>query len=149
MQDLQRNRGSYVVPGPNAIWCLDGHDKLAEWGIEIYGGIDAYSRFVPWVYVGISNRKPVSVALQYAEVVKSFGYHPHVIRTDRGKETTLLSEVHFAFTRASSPNTKLSQCHFYGTSRKNQRIEQWWGQLQKSKLGRWRVCCPLSASEYG
>ena len=42
-QDLRRNRGSYVVPGPDAIGCLDGHDKLAEWGIEIFGGIDAYS----------------------------------------------------------------------------------------------------------
>ena len=116
--------------------CCDGHDKLAEWGVEIYDGIDAYSRYVPWIYVGTPNRKPISVALQYTQVVNTFGKHPDVIRIDRGKETTMLSEVHFALARASSPDTRLSQCHFYGTSKKNQGIEQWWGQLEKSCLYR-------------
>ena len=27
--DLQRQRGEYIVPGPNYIWSIDGHDKLA------------------------------------------------------------------------------------------------------------------------
>jgi hypothetical protein len=42
--DLNRKRGEYIVPGPNFIWSIDGHDKLAEWGFQIYGGIDAYAR---------------------------------------------------------------------------------------------------------
>ena len=138
-QDMQRQRTTYSVPGPDFIWCCDGHDKLAEWGIEIYAGIDAYSRYIPWIYVGISNRKPLSIAMQYAQIVKGRGKHPNVLRTDRGKETTLLGEIHFALARSSKPGTKLSESHFYGTSRKNVRIEQWWGQLQKSQLGRWRV----------
>ena len=116
------------------MWCCDGHDKLAEWSIEIYGGIDAYSLYVPWIYVGISNRKPVSVALQYAQVVENFGRHLAVIRTDRGGETTMLGEVHLALAQASQPELRQSECHFYGTSKKNQRIEQWWGQLEKSCL---------------
>lgn len=137
--DLQRRKNEYIVPGPDYIWSLDGHDKLAEWGIEIYGGIDAYSRFIPWMYVGISNRTPISVMIQYTQIVKQFGYHPQIIRTDRGKETTLLGEVHFAFARTSELEVKLTECHFYGTSKKNQRIESWWGQLEKSQLWRWRV----------
>ena len=28
--DLNRKRGEYIVPGPNFIWSVDGHDKLAE-----------------------------------------------------------------------------------------------------------------------
>ena len=36
----------YFVPGPNFVWSLDGHHKLSMYGIEIYAGIDAYSRYV-------------------------------------------------------------------------------------------------------
>lgn len=58
------------MPGPGSILCLDGNDNLAEWEIEIYGGIDAYPRYVPWISVGISTRKPLSVPSQYAQVLK-------------------------------------------------------------------------------
>jgi hypothetical protein len=54
--DLNRKRGEYIVPGPNFIWSIDGHDKLSEWGFEIYGCIDAYSRNILWLYVSISSR---------------------------------------------------------------------------------------------
>jgi len=37
-------RGGYFVPGPNFVWSVDGHHKLSIYGIEIYAGIDAYSR---------------------------------------------------------------------------------------------------------
>jgi hypothetical protein len=50
-----------------------------------------------------------------------------------------MSEVHFKQARTSEEGVKLEECHFYGTSKKNQRIESWWGQLQKSLLWRWRV----------
>jgi hypothetical protein len=35
---------NYVTSGPNFLWCLDGHDKLAQYGIQIYAAVDAYSR---------------------------------------------------------------------------------------------------------
>jgi hypothetical protein len=44
------------VPGPDYIWLIDGHDKLSLFGIDIYVCIDAYSRAIIWVYIGISNR---------------------------------------------------------------------------------------------
>lgn len=37
-------RGGFSVPGPNFVWSIDGHHKLSMYGIEIYAGIDAYSR---------------------------------------------------------------------------------------------------------
>ena len=50
-----RKRGQYRVPGPNAIWVADGHDKLAEWGFQIYSIIDAYSRYIIHIFVSTSN----------------------------------------------------------------------------------------------
>lgn len=38
-------RGAYFVPGPNFVWSIDGHHKLSMYGIEIYAGIDAFSRY--------------------------------------------------------------------------------------------------------
>lgn len=40
-------RGTYQVPGVNFVWSVDGHHKLSDYGIEIYAGIDAYSRYKP------------------------------------------------------------------------------------------------------
>ncbi|EED13958.1 hypothetical protein TSTA_101940 [Talaromyces stipitatus ATCC 10500] len=54
--DFYWRRGEYVVPSPNYIWSMDGHDKLAFWGIQIYAAIDAFSQYVTWCYVKISNR---------------------------------------------------------------------------------------------
>lgn len=43
---LQRTpRGLYQVPGVNFVWSVDGHHKLSDYGIEIYAGIDSYSRY--------------------------------------------------------------------------------------------------------
>jgi hypothetical protein len=136
---LQRHREEFIVPGPDYIWSLDGHDKLSDWGIEIYAAIDAYSRFIIWIYVGISNRTAQSVLMQYNNTVRKVGYHLRILRTDRGKETLLMAELHFALARTNEARLKLEDCYYYGTSRKNQRIEAWWSQLEGSCLFRWRV----------
>ena len=41
-----RPRGAYTVPGPNFVWSIDGYHKLSMYGIEIYAGIDVFSRYV-------------------------------------------------------------------------------------------------------
>jgi hypothetical protein len=33
-----------VIPGPNYLWSIDGHNKFRNYRIEIYATIDAYSR---------------------------------------------------------------------------------------------------------
>jgi len=40
----KKRRENYTVPCLDWLWCLDGHDELARYGIEIYGCVDAYSR---------------------------------------------------------------------------------------------------------
>jgi hypothetical protein len=51
-----RQRSRYRVKGPNHLWSIDGHDKLTQFGIEIYRMINAYSRFVLDCYVGIGTQ---------------------------------------------------------------------------------------------
>jgi hypothetical protein len=57
-----------------------------------------------------------------------------------------MAEAHYAFCQLSAaadplvrPVEKFGDCYFYGGSTHNQRIERWWGQLQMSQLGAWRV----------
>lgn len=38
-------RDTYVVPGPNFLWSVDGHHKMSMYGIGIYAAIDGYSRY--------------------------------------------------------------------------------------------------------
>ena len=33
-------RYQYDVPGPNALWHIDGLHKLIRWGFVVHGGID-------------------------------------------------------------------------------------------------------------
>ena len=125
--DLNRKRGEYIVLGPNFIWSIDRHDKLAEWGFQIYGCIDAYSRNILWLYVGISNRTSHSVLRQFLNTCITLGYQAKIIRSDCGKETLLCAEVHFALAHATQDNLnfKFRDCWFYGTSTGNQHIESW------------------------
>jgi len=58
-------RGEYWVPGPNYIWSVDGHMKLELFGIEIYASVDAYSRYITWIYFGVSTRTAISVLCGY------------------------------------------------------------------------------------
>ena len=122
MNDLNWKRGEYIVPGPNFIWSIDGHDKLSEWGFQIYGCIDAYSQNIVWMYVGISNHTAQSVLQQYLTTCSSLGFQPKIVQSDHGKETLLCAEVHFAFAHMmqEDPNFKVGDCWFYGTSTGNQ-----------------------------
>lgn len=137
---LQSRKGEYIVPGPDFIWSIDGHDKLAPFGIQIYACVDAYSRCIIWIYVGISNRTSHSVVQQYLRTCCTLGYCPKFFRADRGTELPLVAEAHFAFRRFQDEKVvRMEQCFWFGKSTKNQRIESWWQELEMSQLFRWRV----------
>ena len=141
--DLQRHRGQYIVPGPNFIWSVDGYQKLAPVGIEVYAGIDAYSRYVVWIYVGISSRTAVSVLRQYLEIVKLSKKQPRFLRSDRGTETMIAAGAHWKLVQCTDASLSFCKCYMYGTSTSNQRIESWWVQLSKTQLTIWRVSSPF------
>lgn len=119
---------------------MDGYLKLEQYGIEIYAAIDAHSRYITWVYVGITGRTSVSILKQYLSTIRQLGFQPRFLRTDYGSETTLLVQAHHQLQKAYIEDLPLSECYMYGTSVRNQRIEAWWGQLSKGLLFVWRVC---------
>ena len=125
LYDFNRERGEFITPGPNFLWSVNGHDKLRAFGIEIYGAIDAYSRYVTWIYVEISARTAVSVLSQYLTAVKVMKSQPCFIRSDRGGETVLMTDAHWQLRSTVKKNIPFAQCYFYGTSTANQRIESW------------------------
>jgi hypothetical protein len=138
---------NYTTLGPNFLWCLDGHDKLAQYGMNIYAAVDAYSRKIIWFYCGASNRTAISVVNQYFNAVQATGICPRFIRTDRGTETVLLADLHFSFyveaaLREQWPEEdyeliRISDCYIYGPSTKNIRAEGLWRQQRFQCTGPW------------
>ncbi|GAA93201.1 hypothetical protein AKAW_11313 [Aspergillus luchuensis IFO 4308] len=136
--DMQRSRGSYIVPGPDMIWSVDGYMKLDPYGIQIYAAIDANSRYIIWIYIGIDTRTSVSVVRQYLDTIHERKIICNQIRSDHGSETSLLAKAHCYLRRAYEPEIEATQCYIFGSSTANQRIESWWAQLSKSLLFRYR-----------
>ena len=138
---------NYTTSGPNFLWCLDGHDKISQYGIEIYAAIDAYSRKIIWYYCGNSNRTAVSILSQYLRATRSLGLCPRFLRTDKGTETVLLADCHFSFFVKAAYNdnweeeeiqqVRLSDCYWYGPSTRNIRIEGLWRQQRQQTTGPW------------
>lgn len=136
----KREKGTYVSPGPNDVWHVDGHMKLEPFGIEIYAAIDGYSRYMIWVYIGVSARTAVSVERQYLDCITRTGFQPRVIRSDRGTETQLMADAHYEIRRFEDPIVdEPGKCYWFGRSVDNQRIEAWWGQLSNACTGLFHV----------
>jgi hypothetical protein len=102
--------------------------------IEIYAGIDAYSRMIIWCYVGISARTAVSVVHQYLTTVRSIKRIPRFFRSDRGTETVLIAGAHHQLHRLENPDITLPECYIYGTSTENSRIASWWSVVTSVKV---------------
>jgi arginine repressor len=150
LDEFQRRRTGWNCPGPNHTWSIDAYDKLQPYGFEIYAGIDAYSRFIPWFTVSFSTHTSIGVGLQYLSVIRTLGFAPRIIRADRGKETPVLAGLHWYLSHLSgrervSPLTGVSSpiqfrdCFIYGKSINNVKIESWWNRLCKGRTQFWRV----------
>jgi hypothetical protein len=140
----RRQKGEFILYGPNQLCSIDGHEKIARWGFMLYGGIDGYSRYLMWWHLGFYKSRAITTLIQYLRVVRRLGWVPRTIRADLGKEVPLLSSAHWTLVRSgytNNDNTPIafSDCFYYGRSMDNIRIESWWGQLLKSCLSRWRV----------
>lgn len=127
-----------MIKGPNKVWSIDGHDKLSRFGFQIYGAIDAYSRYMVWCFVGHSNRTAVSVNKQFLNAVRSHNIIPQLVRSDKGTETILLCNSQLVLHWAINPTISIREVYSYGTSTKNQRIESWWNLLANAQTDTWR-----------
>jgi hypothetical protein len=143
----RKRRMNYETRGPNWLWCVDGHDKLQKYGIEIYGCVDAYSRKIIWWYIGLSNRTGISVCRQYLDVIKAVGRCPNFVRSDHGSETTLMAQCQFdlywqacfdaEYADDELESISLVDCYRYGKSTKNTRIESMWNLMITSITESW------------
>ena len=156
----RKRQENYIVPGPDWLWCLDGHDKLARYGIEIYGSVDAYSRKIIWFYVGVSNRTQVSVLHQYLHTIKTLGYCPNYLRTDRGRETPMMADAHYylyhtaclhddTISDEAFDNICFADCYLFGKSTSNVKIEGLWGQLIVGQTEQWMLYFPRKLEAEG
>jgi hypothetical protein len=131
--------------------------KLAQFGVEVYAAIDGYSRYILWIYVGISTRTAVSVLAQFLDTLADLSYQPEIIRSDLGSETSLIGDAQWALRQVFNPEAAHGDCFWLGRSTDNQRIEAWWAQLSKSCTFLYyqyfrelqeqgKLSCPLSAA---
>ncbi|KAI7790374.1 hypothetical protein IRJ41_013547 [Triplophysa rosa] len=94
-----RHRRQYSVPGPNAMWHIDGNHKLIRWRFVIHGGVDGFSRLIVYFSAATNNR--ASTVLD--------------IRSDKGLEN--IEVAHFMVARRGENHTS----HITGRSVHNQR----------------------------
>ena len=137
-RDVKRERGQYIVQGPNYIWSIDGHCKLDRWGFEIYGAIDAYSRYMVFSHCGYTAKTGYAVLALYLRRLRQTNVRPMIIRSDKGIETMMLANLHHALALVDHPSIPFKSCYFYGKSTSNQRIESWWQQWTRSKGNYWK-----------
>jgi hypothetical protein len=124
---------NYVIAGPDYLWCLDGHDKLAQYGMEIYAAVNVYLRKIIWFYVGNFNRTQLSVLRQYLVAVKARDLYPSFIRINKGTEIIMLADAYFSlFIEAvlaeywpdeEYNSLRITDYYIYGLSTRNVRIK--------------------------
>src|SRR5436305_10264235 len=96
----------------------------------MYGSVDTYSRKIIWFYVGVSNRTQVSVLRQYLHTIKTLGYCPNYLRTDRGRETPMMTDTHYylyhtaclhddTISDEAFDNICFADCYLFGKSTSN------------------------------
>ncbi|KAJ5992804.1 hypothetical protein N7451_008528 [Penicillium sp. IBT 35674x] len=69
--------------------------KLGPFGIEFSAAIAGYSRYVMWVYIGVSGHSAVSVERSYLDCITSLGYQSRTVHAAKGTETALLESAHY------------------------------------------------------
>lgn len=132
-----RIRKELEAHGPGWMWSADAYDKLQPYGIQVYGIIDAYSRFMIKLFIGHDVHTSVAVQKYYLMAVALYGY-PKLTRTDMGVETPLMVECQGQFREAGDKrNLSVGDYHIYGASVHNVRIEGWWSFLRRAQSGQW------------
>lgn len=120
-----------------ASYLFKGHDKLKPFGFPIHGAIDGYSRKVLWLEVVKSNNSPGVPAHLFLETVKQLKGCPILLRTDCGTENGKMAAMQCFFRANGNDEFAADKSHKYGTSTRNQRIENWWSHMRKMRTHWW------------
>ncbi|KAK6993193.1 hypothetical protein R3P38DRAFT_2800929 [Favolaschia claudopus] len=77
-------RRVYKVRGANALWHMDGNEKLRPWGFYVHGCVDGHSRLI--IYLACcNNKRSKTVEALFMHAVSIYGW-PSRMRGDWGKE---------------------------------------------------------------
>jgi len=125
-------RRSYHAVGPNAVWHIDGYDKIKPFGMCINGCIDGFSRKVIWLNVYFTNNDPKVIGGYYLEAVKECNGCPRRVRGDFGTENTYVRDF-----QALLRHCAVADAYVEGASTLNQRIESWWAFLYRQCMHYW------------
>ncbi|KAL4009634.1 hypothetical protein ACER0C_003486 [Sarotherodon galilaeus] len=107
----------YSCRGPNALWHMDGYDKLKPYGIAISGCIDGFYYFL--------------------KTVSCINGCPERLRADRGTENGCVEQMQMFLRRNHTDSFAGEKSFLYGRSTANQRIEGWWATLRKQSAQFW------------
>ncbi|XP_063954744.1 uncharacterized protein LOC135153899 [Lytechinus pictus] len=111
-------RRTYNVPSPNSLWHLDNNHALRRWGFYVHGGIDGFSRCIPFLCITLGNTAKLAL-ICFLRGIKERGL-PSRIRMDKGSEYNECQrfiEWKMGLNRGSA---------IRGKSVHNQRIERLW-----------------------
>ena len=129
----------YIVSESNFIWSIDDYMKLKFFNIEMYDSIDAYFRYLSWIYVRIIIITDVSISKQFLMTLNSTEKQSHFIQSNCESETTFLTADHHTLQKNQYSDCMLKKCYMYRISIANQCIEIFWRQLTEKHLFKWWV----------
>ena len=110
---------------------------MKPFGFPIHAGVDGYSRKILWLEVVRSNNLPNTPAQLYLNSVKKLKGWLIIVRTDCGTENGMLAAIQCYFRSDGTDSFAGERAHQYGTSTRNQRIENFWYHLRKMRSHWW------------
>jgi hypothetical protein len=128
-------RVEYSVPGPFALWHIDGCHKLIKYvfyiptisylrvllicryKLVVHGCIDGFSRLIIYLHCANNNRAQ-TVERQFLTAVKKWKRYPLAVRSDYGGENMGVAHI---MKEDVGPESYIA-----GPSTRNQRIERFW-----------------------
>ena len=126
--------------GPNHIWSCNGHDKLKQFGITIYGFIDAWSRKILGVFVHVTNNNPRHIGVYFLQLAIKAGGIPLKVTSDYSSETgdmatwqMYLLHQHGTIQGQQLTEEEASNRMHFTKSTRNQRIKSLWSQMMKQQ----------------
>jgi len=130
-------RRTYVSPGPNFCWHLDGYDKLKSFGFSIHACVDGFSRRILWIELQRSNKDPKVMAKYFLDSIENAGGCPIRVYSDHGTENGIIAAMQCYFRSDGLDEYAGTKAHKYVPSTSNQRIECFWSSFRKQRSGWW------------
>lgn len=89
-------RRVYKVRGAQALWHMDGNEKLHRWGFYVHGCVDGHTRYIVYLECR-SNKSASTVAKIFVDGVRRMRCPPSRVRGDYGTENNGVEKIMIDF----------------------------------------------------